>query len=309
MQASIRTAIGHARRLSGRTRACLVGVRFGATLAALVAAETPVEHLVLWNPCVKGRGYVRELRAIALAAADGDGSMEGAGEGAIESAGFVTSGETLAAMGEADLLACVPRVNGRALVIHRDDLGADGALAAHLRALGIATDSVRLPGWAGMMAEHQFTVVPDAAIATLVEWAAMQAGPAIDPRGSGAKPVLQGESSSVAVSPNVEEAICRFGAEGHLFGILSRPKSPSRRPAIVLCNAGAAHHVGPHRLYVALARELAARGYPCLRFDLESLGDSVNRTPGRETIPTRARRRGMRARRWSTCARSVIAGS
>jgi alpha/beta superfamily hydrolase len=284
-QASIRTAIGHARRLSGRARACLVGVRFGATLAALAAAETPVEHLVLWNPCVKGRGYVRELRAIALAAEDGDRSIEGAAEGAIESAGFMTSAETLAAMGAVDLLACAPRVSGRALVIHRDDLVADGALAAHLGALGIATDGARLPGWAGMMAEHQFTVVPEAAIATLVDWAAMHAGPALDSHGSGAQPVLREETSTVAVSSNVEEAICRFGEEGHLFGILSRPQSPSRHPAVVLCNAGAAHHVGPHRLYVTLARELAARGFPCLRFDLESLGDSVNRAPGRENYP------------------------
>jgi len=43
--------------------------------------------------------------------------------------------------------------------------------------------------------------------------------------------------------------------------------------------------VGPNRIYVALARHLAAAGYDSLRFDLESLGDSVNRKPGRENYP------------------------
>jgi hypothetical protein len=35
--------------------------------------------------------------------------------------------------------------------------------------------------------------------------------------------------------------------------------------------------VGPNRLYVMLARSLAAMGSPCLRFDLEGIGDSVLR--------------------------------
>ncbi len=50
-------------------------------------------------------------------------------------------------------------------------------------------------------------------------------------------------------------------------------------------NAGCVHHVGPNRLSVMLARSLAAAGYPCLRFDLEGIGDSVARGEGRENDP------------------------
>jgi hypothetical protein len=53
----------------------------------------------------------------------------------------------------------------------------------------------------------------------------------------------------------------------------------------MLLNAGAVHHVGPNRLYVELARRLAAAGFTCLRFDAESIGDSVRRLPGRENHP------------------------
>jgi hypothetical protein len=49
------------------------------------------------------------------------------------------------------------------------------------------------------------------------------------------------------------------------------------RPAALLLNAGLLHRVGPNRLYVALARRLAAAGLPVLRFDYSGLGESEAR--------------------------------
>ena len=49
------------------------------------------------------------------------------------------------------------------------------------------------------------------------------------------------------------------------------------RPAVGLFNAGLVHHVGPHRLYVELARALAARGVAALRVDFSGIGDSAPR--------------------------------
>lgn len=46
------------------------------------------------------------------------------------------------------------------------------------------------------------------------------------------------------------------------------------RPTIVFINAGVVHRVGPHRLYVKMARTFAEMGFPCLRFDLSGLGDA-----------------------------------
>jgi hypothetical protein len=83
----------------------------------------------------------------------------------------------------------------------------------------------------------------------------------------------------------IEERIVRFGADRHLFGVLTRTSSATDRPAVVIFNAGAVHRVGPNRVSVTLARELAACGFACLRFDLEGIGDSVLRAPGRENHP------------------------
>jgi len=285
-RSGIRAAIAHARAASGRSRVHLVGVRLGATLAALASADVEVERLVLWNPCVKGSTYARELRALALAAERQTCDIEGA----LESAGYVMTAETLAAIAALDLRRAVPRVRDRVLVLGRDDAASDVSLGERLTALGIAHEHRQAPGWAGMMAEHQFTVVPDAALDLIVSWlgdAAPRAPLAItaadDP---GARESIElALRTAEGNDARIEERLCRFGADDHLFGVLTRPDDSPERTAVVVFNAGAAHHVGPNRLYVELTRSLAAIGFACLRFDLESLGDSVNRRPARENYP------------------------
>lgn len=62
-------AIGELRRQSGNPRVVLVGLRFGATLAALCAQREHlrVTQLVLWDPVVRGNHYLRELAEMHLA--------------------------------------------------------------------------------------------------------------------------------------------------------------------------------------------------------------------------------------------------
>jgi dienelactone hydrolase len=75
------------------------------------------------------------------------------------------------------------------------------------------------------------------------------------------------------------ELAVQFGRSSSLLGILSRPPSelPIRRPAVVILNTGIAHRVGHHRMYVKMARELAASGHLAFRFDFSGIGDSASR--------------------------------
>jgi alpha-beta hydrolase superfamily lysophospholipase len=285
-RANIVDAIAHARSVTGCERVYVIGVRLGATLAALATSDVPVERVVLWNPCVQGKAYVREMRALAMAAERQTCDIEGA----IESAGFITTAETLAAIGAIDLRRADMQVRERALVLGRDDAAFDRSLNDRLGALGIANEHACVAGWAGMMAEHQFTVVPDAALDLVVAWLSAGTPPAIRTAALAADEPRQSTflafSAQDGAEARVEEIACRFGEDHHLFGILTRADASTERPAVVVFNAGAAHHVGPNRLYVELTRNLAAMGLACLRFDLESLGDSVNRRPGeRENYP------------------------
>jgi pimeloyl-ACP methyl ester carboxylesterase len=75
-----------------------------------------------------------------------------------------------------------------------------------------------------------------------------------------------------------ETALC-LGSGDVLVGICTEPDCPvdADVPAIVLLNAGIVHRSGPSRLYVEIARRLAARGYPSIRLDLAGIGDSNSR--------------------------------
>lgn len=79
---------------------------------------------------------------------------------------------------------------------------------------------------------------------------------------------------------SVNEQAVRFGRENPLVGVVTEP-APSERteppPACLFLNAGLVHHVGPNRLYVTLARWLAASGFLGLRFDFSGVGDSAAR--------------------------------
>ncbi|MFN0008800.1 MAG: alpha/beta fold hydrolase [Planctomycetota bacterium] len=79
----------------------------------------------------------------------------------------------------------------------------------------------------------------------------------------------------------IEEPL-QFGSGGRLFGILTHPQSPAagarELPTFLLLNSGFLHRVGPSRLYVRLARSLAARGFTSVRIDLSGRGDSTRRT-------------------------------
>ncbi len=79
----------------------------------------------------------------------------------------------------------------------------------------------------------------------------------------------------------MKETIVHFGEEERLSGIVTAPPElSSETPVIIFLNAGIVHRIGPNRLHVKLARNLASEGYPCLRFDLSGLGESPAAPPG-----------------------------
>ena len=281
--ANIREACREARAATGRDRLCLAGVRLGATLAALASREMPVDDLVLWNPCVSGRNYVREMQAIAM-------SVEGAephADGLLETAGYVSTAETLEQLRRVDLKRTPPAAS-RVLVVSRDDAATPTAFCEAMAAANLPVQVVRFGGWQDMMAEHLYTIVPEEALSKIVGW--VEAGAMRGTRQEAGGGRQEAKSLELAMPAEtgtmrlVEEA-CAFGEDGHLFGVVTRPHGEAKLPAIVMFNAGCVHHVGPNRLSVVLARALGAAGFPSLRFDLEGIGDSIARGEGPENDP------------------------
>ena len=89
----------------------------------------------------------------------------------------------------------------------------------------------------------------------------------------------------------MKETACQFGPKENLFGILTQPEEGNAvhgAPIAVVLNAGIVHRIGPFRLHVKLARQLAERGFTTLRMDLSGLGDSQARPGKIESTQSRA---------------------
>lgn len=67
---------------------------------------------------------------------------------------------------------------------------------------------------------------------------------------------------------------------GRLRGIRHEPVTPSRRPGILMLHGWSGNRLGPHRMFVHLARQLAEDGWPCARIDFAGRGDSDGPTAG-----------------------------
>jgi hypothetical protein len=83
----------------------------------------------------------------------------------------------------------------------------------------------------------------------------------------------------------VKETVLSFGERGQLAGVLCEPEPQALKPGappVLFWNVGIQHHVGPYRIWVDLARQLASLGFRSFRFDLGNMGDSeLSRgTPG-----------------------------
>lgn len=107
------------------------------------------------------------------------------------------------------------------------------------------------------------------------------------------------------------EEVVRLGRHDSLLGIMTRDGASAGETGVLLLNAGLIHRVGPHRLYVRLARMLATEGFPVVRFDFPGIGDSAERwdSPRFEDGALQATREVMDSLvSRGTCRRFVLAG-
>ena len=69
-----------------------------------------------------------------------------------------------------------------------------------------------------------------------------------------------------------------------LCGILHPAPGPAQGVGMIVIVGGPQYRVGSHPQFLLLARELAAAGYPVLRFDYRGMGDSEGAFRGFEGI-------------------------
>jgi pimeloyl-ACP methyl ester carboxylesterase len=273
---SITCAAAELKRIAGVKRLSLFGVRIGATLAVRAASRLEgVDSLVLWAPCVTGRAFTREMRA---ASAGGMNPPAGAQAEDIEALGFLYTAQTLRDLQALDCVHIDSPPARRALVIVRDDMPDEGPLPAAWREKGVDVSAEVLPGYSGMMVEPHKGVVEQASLDAIADW--LLAAP-LPPANASASETPTSAPRFVPreLPGGIRETPLWFGPAESLFGVLAQPPEGAGGPgrpdtALLFLNVGHNYRIGPNRLYVNMARSLAASGWRTLRFDLSGIGDS-----------------------------------
>ena len=255
----------------------LVGVRMGALFAAHEASRrSDVDVLVLWDPCLSGRAFLREQRFLRQMSGEGGP----AGDDAVEAPGIRIERETVKTLSDLDLTRMPGDFAPRILTLVPPEVSRPKALERRLDGLNVewqeATGQVAL-------LDSAKQVPPYGTIDRITSWLSDaftgQPVPVVPPRPTTA---AVGRTSS---GNEIIEHMVTLG-DLRLFGIVTEGPDTGGRPTVVLVNEGGTHHIGQARIWVDLARWLAALDFRVLRFDLSGNGDSDPR-PGQ--IPHVAR--------------------
>ncbi len=281
---SIERIQDHARGELGFERVGLIGLRFGATLAALAARDRRVHGLALWSPVTKGSQLIRETRMLR-GAAEIDTEDD-----RLEAAGWVINAATQTAIDGIDLASFRPQAQNLLVI--------DGADARRTRKLvdawsvsdrgGLRYET--LDETRDLLVDAHNTRIPRETLDCLRDWARQVVGGAPvkeSPRDSGSAPQARLQACLENGGERIElEETTGFTRHG-LFALHCQPEHQpqEQKPLVLLLNSGSNHQVGPNRLYVTLARLLSSRGYESLRVDLPGLGETPEQPGTEENLP------------------------
>lgn len=279
---SIELAAGLARD-HGASSISLVGLRMGALLAELAARRLgDVAALVLWDPCVSGRSFVRQQRVLQLVETDGGPA---AASGA-ELLGFRFDEGALRELAH----LTVPRpggpVAGHSLLLHRPKEPSLGVLRDRLGDGPV--EARELEDDALLDVDPLTCTVPESTLAAVTSWLAGRLAPVPPcPPTARRHPAVNPEpgpwATVVPESPAgaIGERLVRLGPLG-LAGIETAPaRLDASTPTVLFLTTAKSHRIGPNRLWVDLARRWAGLGFRSVRFDLSGIGDSPVR-PGQQ---------------------------
>jgi alpha-beta hydrolase superfamily lysophospholipase len=276
----------------------LIGRRFGALLAA-TAARNPdrVDQLVLWDPCVSGSSYVRELRLLEASRVRGemlDAASAFAGTELVESLGFAYAAEVIAAMELHALASGTPSLTTRTLCVSQ---------------IGAAKIAKILDGWTREGRQVQHTSVSDANYdpedwrssgLPLETFDAILSGLAVDgtPSSVPREHPSASHTSAVEFRASIEfsissvehdadqptalrEHVVRLDASQRLLAFVTeRAQSPTREIGVIVLRS-----LGGNGAHVRIARRWAALGATVARIDLSGNDESRTRDGEPENNP------------------------
>ncbi|WP_072688123.1 serine aminopeptidase domain-containing protein [Rhodococcus marinonascens] len=271
---SIRTAVGYVRKC-GITDIGLVGLRVGALLAAQVAATCgPVRALALWDPVQRGRAYVRKQTVLRQMVA----GAEAEDDPRVTLIGTVLAPAAAAGLSAMSLQSAIPPPGARVLMALRQS-ESDSKVTSE----SVATwncDELIVRDHELFLEPQDFMVqTPFDDIDRIAAWMASSFGDSLID--ADLDICTTAAVDRTADGRQMVETL-GFAGASELFTICtsvaavpdSQVIGASATPTVIFHGTANEHRVGPVRLWVEAARELAAHGIVSVRFDRRGTGDT-----------------------------------
>ena len=270
---SVHAMADRLRTVTGARRLVLVGLRFGALLAATVAQEREdVEALVMMAPVLRGKSYMRQLDMEARLESGALADMADPA-GGLEFHELRLSAATVQTIGAVDLRHARLRAGSTVAVFSQAPSQLLEDCTRSWTAAGVEVRGEDFTGLEPLLQEAIHADPPPPDFARVLGFV-MAAARADTGRPAAAVPDGVGAGPAHLDLGHCTETPVRFGSNGSLCGILCQPSVTHGDRAVIIGNTGRDPHYGIARFGTDLARRLAAQGIASFRIDFAGLGDS-----------------------------------
>ena len=264
-------------RESGIENIALLSLGAGALIANEAARTMDASALVLWDPELYGRRFLRRQRALFDLTVGRDDTNQPA---ALLS--LILHPDAAAWLSAREITPSTLPVGLDTLIVGRRAHDENPARLKLTKNLPPRVEYRSVTGQEEMFdVPGSLAVLPEATIAGMGDWLVEHF-----PRESVAVQPLINDRAVVGAAPDgtpVVEQLLRVGPD-QLFVILTSREHDVESGVVVLQPGAAEHRVGPGRFQVLAARELAERGYRAVRFDRRVTGDTTEVRPGEPSL-------------------------
>lgn len=258
-----------------------IGLRLGATLLMHAATTRPqFDALVLWDPHLSGKTFLREQVAMALAHPNVSGSAEPG-----EVPGYIVGPPTIEELMRLELPVDLRPAQARVLALLDPMRPHNARIRRRLAGEPVEWQEHCEPKSVFDKGRLHFDL-PTGIMNQLTEWLSGACPDAPVPLSPCR---YRPREAVVGLTPDrqpITEEVLEIGS-GKLFGIACRGcpgRSRSDAPTLIFLSTAAESSVGPGRQWVELSRAWAQRGFQSLRFDLSGIGDSPPRADAPERV-------------------------
>ena len=252
----------------GITNIILVGLRSGCLVLSEVQKNMPLHSAVFWYPYTHGSAYIRDIQLLDSMLYQDNNLTNNT---TLNGGGYPLSDTLQNDIKNINLLSEKYSPFNHALIINSDESKRALKLHKQMETTVKHVSSVCLTGLDAMTKQVAISKIPVSNIQCIVDWL------------KETTPLQTGtlEKPEIIHSQNYpdscfKETIIQLHEKRNIFAIITTPPKNDLGKIVIIANTGAAHHVGPNRFHVSMARKLACIGISTLRIDLSNLGDSSN---------------------------------